>query len=132
MTGLCRSGIEFGCHFLVLMLLHLGVRELFLNETEITWERAESGRLMSSILHRYAPRWKLRTPTPSGSRCDDEMRPLENFYRPENVVALLNQTAPLRSLKELCRLSIRASLLPGTVDTGYVYGYTDATTSSTA
>ncbi|XP_018028179.2 uncharacterized protein LOC108683376 [Hyalella azteca] len=110
MTDLCRRGIRGGHHFLVLMLLHLGVHELFLDEAEITRARAESRRLMFSIVHRYAPRWKLRTPTPSGSRCDDEVRPLENFYRPENVVTRLNQMAPLRSLKELCRLSIRASL----------------------
>ncbi|XP_018007702.1 uncharacterized protein LOC108665456 [Hyalella azteca] len=94
----------------MLMLLHLGVHELFLhpNETEIPWECAKSGQLMFSIVNRYVPRWKLRTPTPSGSRC--EMRPLRYRYRPENVVARLNQMAPLRSLKELCRLSIRASL----------------------
>ncbi|XP_047737638.1 uncharacterized protein LOC108672373 isoform X3 [Hyalella azteca] len=79
-------------------------------ETEIIRAGAESRRLVFSILHRYAPRWKLRTPTPSGSPCDDEMRPLKYLYRPENIVARLNLMAPLRSLKELCRLSIRASL----------------------
>ncbi|XP_047739481.1 uncharacterized protein LOC108669483 [Hyalella azteca] len=112
MTDLCWRGIREGRHFLVLMLLHLGVHELFLptDVTEIAEENEESMRLMISIVHRYAPRWKLRTPTPSGSRCDDEMRPLKYRYRPENEVALLDQTAPLRSLQELCRLSIRASL----------------------
>ncbi|XP_047736073.1 uncharacterized protein LOC108664933 isoform X2 [Hyalella azteca] len=112
MTDLFRRGIAAGHHFLVLMLLHLGVHELFLYpyETDITWARADSRRLVYSIVHRYAPRWKLRTPTPSGSSCDDEMRSLENCCRPENVMARLNQTAPLRSLQELCRLSIRASL----------------------
>ncbi|XP_018014506.2 uncharacterized protein LOC108671466 [Hyalella azteca] len=111
MTDLCRRGIKAGLHFLVLMLLHLGVHELFLylDETEITWANDERSRLMSSILHRYAPRWKLRNSTPSGSR-SEEMRPLENRYLAENVMARLNQMAPLRSLKELCRLSIRASL----------------------
>ncbi|XP_018028180.2 uncharacterized protein LOC108683377 [Hyalella azteca] len=116
MTGLCRRGIEFGCHFRVLMLLHLGVHELFLKirqekiswniETEITRAPAGSRRLVFSIVHRYAPRWKLRT------RCRDEVRrPWKYRNRPENVVASkLNQMAPLRSLKELCRLSIRASL----------------------
>ncbi|XP_047737637.1 uncharacterized protein LOC108672373 isoform X2 [Hyalella azteca] len=111
-TDLCRLAIKEGCSFLVFMLLHLGVHELFLHpvETEIIRAGAESRRLVFSILHRYAPRWKLRTPTPSGSPCDDEMRPLKYLYRPENIVARLNLMAPLRSLKELCRLSIRASL----------------------
>ncbi|XP_047741544.1 uncharacterized protein LOC108679542 isoform X2 [Hyalella azteca] len=122
MMDLCRSGIRARHHFRVLMLLHLGVHELFLSkhelyhETQIAWPHTESERLMSSIVHRYAPRWKLRTPPP-GSLGHDEMRWLRYHYRPEEEVAflnqmlsLLNQMAPLRSLKELCRLSIRASL----------------------
>ncbi|XP_047739289.1 uncharacterized protein LOC108665454 [Hyalella azteca] len=110
MTDLCMSAIEAGLHFLVLMLLHLGVHELFLGAHVLTLGLMSSQGLMSSIVYRYAPRWKLRTPTPSGSRCDDEMRQLEYRYSVENVMARLNQTTPLRSLKELCRLSIRASL----------------------
>ncbi|XP_018018602.2 uncharacterized protein LOC108675127 [Hyalella azteca] len=91
LTGLCRDFVASCREATVtsLLLLHLGVHFTEYEEVEVNCSSEDPSRLSAlSVFHRYAPRCRLVVTRPS-------------FYPPPDA---------MRSLKELCRLSIRAAL----------------------
>ncbi|XP_047739553.1 uncharacterized protein LOC125178858 [Hyalella azteca] len=90
LTSLCRDLMRQGSLIPVLLLLHLGVHDFMQYENvEVSYiSYCQPPPFLLSIFHRYSPRRRML---------------LTDF-------AVLSPSAPLRSLKELCRLSIRASL----------------------
>ncbi|XP_018019803.1 uncharacterized protein LOC108676260 [Hyalella azteca] len=97
LTSLCRGVIDWGFHAPSLLLLHLGVHDFTQYEdlvVGLTGDAPPAPTLLPWV-HRYAPRGYIKS---------------KQLPRHPEVCSIFPSPAPVRSLQELCRLSIRAAL----------------------
>ncbi|XP_018009385.1 uncharacterized protein LOC108666927 [Hyalella azteca] len=116
----CARALLVGARIPLLMMLHLGVHDISPSSCNVRIGRSpidlierKADKLSPSIefiTHRYAPRFSRKMKMMAFGRVKFEHDDYNHSYFSEETTRYRAPEAPLRSLQELCRLSIRASL----------------------